>query len=57
MAKYRAAMTAFGLATGDVFESDDPRWADQVKAGTVVLVDDDTQVTVEGDEDDEDSDG
>lgn len=48
MAKYRASMTAFGLARGDTFESNDPRWDDQVAAGNLVRVDDDTELTITG---------
>lgn len=46
MAKYRMAMTAFGLGAGDTFESSDPGWADRAKAGFVVEVDDSTPVNV-----------
>lgn len=54
MAKYRAIMTAFGLSRGDVFESSDPRWEQQVEAGNLLRVDDNTQLTIEDDEEEED---
>lgn len=39
MPKYKMAMTAYGLSRGDVFESDDPGWAERVKGGVVSVVD------------------
>lgn len=48
MAKYRMAMTAFGLDRGDTFESNDPGWADRAKAGFVSVVPDTEETTVGG---------
>lgn len=55
MPKYRAAMSVFGLSTGDTFESNDPGWGERATAGFVVKVDDDTPLTVteEGDKNEE----
>lgn len=46
MPKYRAAMSVFGLSTGDTFESNDPGWEERATAGFLVKVDEDTPVTV-----------
>ena len=38
MPKYKTTMSVYGLDRGETFESDDPRWADMVKAGFVTVV-------------------
>lgn len=51
MAKYQTALTAFGLSRGDTFESNDPRWEEHVKAGNLIRIDDDAELTVDDEED------